>query len=61
MEYEKIDAILKYLENNSEDTEKDLLTKGCTKNDVAFVRDRLLKNNHKKLLPKICVISYMNS
>ena len=62
MEYEKIDAILKYLdENNSEDTEKDLITKGCTKKDVGLVRDRLLKNNHKRILPKICVISYKNS
>ena len=57
MEYEKIDAILKYLDkNNSEDTEKDLLINGCTKKDVELVRDRLLKNNHKRMLPKICEI-----
>jgi NAD+ synthase len=62
MEYEKIDDILKYLDkNNSQDSEKDLLTKGCTKKDVGLVRDRLFKNNHKRILPKICVISFKNS
>ena len=62
MEYKKIDAILKYLdENNSVSTEKDLLQKGCNKKDVVFVKDRLLKNIHKRISPKICVISSNNS
>lgn len=62
MEYKKIDAILKYLdENNSASTEKDLLKKGCNKKDVVFVKDRLLKNIHKRISPKICVISSNNS
>jgi len=62
MEYKKIDAILKYLdENNSVSTEKDLLQKGCNKKDVVFVKNRLLKNIHKRISPKICVISSNNS
>jgi NAD+ synthase len=65
MEYKKIDAILKYFEyldeNNSASTEKDLLKKGCNKKDVVFVKDRLLKNIHKRISPKICVISSNNS
>ena len=62
MEYKKIDAILKYLdENNSASTEKDLLEKGCKQKDVVFVKDRLLKNIHKRISPKICVISSNNS
>ncbi|HEX7141509.1 MAG TPA: NAD+ synthase [Nitrososphaeraceae archaeon] len=62
LEYKKIDAILKYLdENNSARTEKDLLKKGCNKKDVVFVKDRLLKNIHKRISPKICVISSNNS
>ncbi len=62
MEYKKIDAILKYLdENNSASTKKDLLQKGCNKKDVVFVKNRLLKNIHKRISPKICVISSNNS
>ena len=62
MEYNKIDAILKYLdENNSASTENDLLKTGCNKKDIVFVKDRLLKNLHKRISPKICVISYNNS
>ena len=42
-------------------TEKDLLQKGCNKKDVVFVKNRLLKNIHKRIAPKICVISSNNS
>ena len=62
MEYEKIDNILKYLEiNNSPMREKELIKKGFNKKDIVFVKDRLLKNIHKRISPKICVISYNNS
>jgi len=62
MEYEKIDTILKYLdENNSSIREKDLVKKGCNKNDVVFIKNLLLKNIHKRRTPKICSIPFYNS
>lgn len=62
MEYEKIDTILKYLdENNSSIREKDLVKKGCNKNDVVFIKNLLLKNIHKRRTPKICSIPFNNS
>lgn len=62
MEYEKIDTILKYLdENNSSIREKDLVKKGCNKNDVIFIKNLLLKNIHKRRTPKICSMPFNNS
>jgi NAD+ synthase len=58
MEYEKIDNILKYIEeNNSSISNKDLVKKGLNKKDVEFIQNLVLKNIHKKKLPKICYIS----
>jgi NAD+ synthase len=58
MEYEKIDNILKYIEeNNSSISNKDLIKKGLKKKDVEFIQNLVLKNIHKRKLPKICYIS----
>ena len=62
MEYKKIDTILKYLnENNSAIREKDLVKKGYNKNDVAFIKNLLMKNIHKRRTAKICRIPFNNS
>ena len=62
MEYEKIDTILKYLnEEGSAVREKDLVKKGYNKNDVAFIKNLLMKNIHKRRTPKICSIPSNNS
>lgn len=62
MEYEKIDNILKDLDdNNSAIRDKNLVRKGYNTNDLAFITNLLSKNIHKRRTPKICSISFNNS
>lgn len=58
MEYEKIDEILKFIEeNNSAIIKKDLGKNRFSKKDVEFIENLISKNLHKRKLPKICYIS----
>jgi NAD+ synthase len=58
MEYEKIDEILKFLEEyNSAISKKDLGKNRFSKKDVEFIQNLISKNLHKRKLPKICYIS----
>ena len=58
MEYEKIDEILKFIEEkNSAIIKKDLGKNRFSKKDVEFIQNLISKNLHKRKLPKICYIS----
>jgi NAD+ synthase len=58
MEYEKIDEILQYIEKNNSSINKiNLMKKKFNKKDVEFIQNLILKNIHKRKLPKICYIS----
>lgn len=54
LKYEKIDLILKSInDNKSENMYNELLKKGIDKNDILLVKDLLLKNYHKRAFPRI--------
>jgi NAD+ synthase len=54
LKYEKIDLILKSInDNKSENMYNELLKKGIDKNDILLVKDLLLKNYHKREFPRI--------
>jgi len=61
MQYEKIDIILKTIEETqSENLYNELSKKVINKNDILFIKDLLSKNYHKRILPKVFINSNNN-